>query len=82
MMIDAPLSIIAVSTHVCRLFSLLQMHIILYTVHWFTGRPWPGGQPTRLILPSEFRGIPLNSFLLDFKGTESGFPFRGTQKGT
>ena len=38
---------------------------------------WP-----RLCIPPEFRGIPLNSFLLDLKGTESCFPFRGMQKGT
>ena len=36
----------------------------------------------RLCIPPEFRGIPLNSFLLDLKGTESCFPFRGMQKGT
>ncbi|EJK51278.1 hypothetical protein THAOC_29563, partial [Thalassiosira oceanica] len=38
---------------------------------------WP-----RLLIPPEFPGIPLHSFLWDFKGTESGFSFPGTQKGT
>ncbi|EJK57380.1 hypothetical protein THAOC_22581 [Thalassiosira oceanica] len=36
----------------------------------------------RLLIPPEFPGIPLHSFLWDFKGTESGFSFPGTQKGT
>ncbi|EJK64079.1 hypothetical protein THAOC_15222, partial [Thalassiosira oceanica] len=34
----------------------------------------------RLLIPPEFPGIPLHSFLWDFKGTESGFSFPGTQK--
>ncbi|EJK76839.1 hypothetical protein THAOC_01377 [Thalassiosira oceanica] len=34
----------------------------------------------KLLIPPEFPGIPLHSFLWDLKGTESGFSFPGTQK--
>ena len=36
----------------------------------------------RLLIPPEFPGIPLNSFLWEFKGRKPRFPFRGTPKGT
>ncbi|EJK52580.1 hypothetical protein THAOC_28127, partial [Thalassiosira oceanica] len=42
----------------------------------------PARKTARLLIPPEFPGIPLHSFLWDFKGTESGFSFPGTQKGT
>ena len=37
---------------------------------------------SRLLIPPEFPGIPLNSFLWEFKGRKPRFPFRGTPKGT